>query len=60
MIEPTESENRETLDAFAQALRQIAAEAHHDPDLVHQAPHATPVGRLDEVKAARELVLRYR
>jgi len=59
MIEPTETESRETLDAFAEALRQIAEEAHSDPDLLHQAPHSAPVGRLDEVRAARELILRW-
>jgi glycine dehydrogenase subunit 2 len=57
MIEPTETESKETLDAFAQAMKKIAAEAHSDPDVLHEAPHKTPVGRLDEVKAARELVL---
>jgi glycine dehydrogenase subunit 2 len=57
MIEPTETETRETLDAFAKALRQIADEAHHDPEILHSAPHVTPVKRLDEVNAARNLVL---
>jgi glycine dehydrogenase subunit 2 len=57
MIEPTESESKETLDAFAAALIKIADEAHHDPGLLKTAPHITPVGRLDEVKAAKELVL---
>jgi glycine dehydrogenase subunit 2 len=57
MIEPTESESKPTLDAFAEAMLQIAAEAHGDPAVVKAAPHRTPVGRLDEVKAARELVL---
>ncbi len=57
MIEPTESESKETLDAFAAALVKIAAEAHHRPSLLKEAPHSTPVGRLDEVKAAKELVL---
>jgi glycine dehydrogenase subunit 2 len=57
MIEPTETESKQTLDQFADALIKIAEEAHHEPDLVRQAPHDTPVGRLDEVKAARELVL---
>jgi glycine dehydrogenase subunit 2 len=57
MIEPTESESKETLDAFAQALLKIADEAHHEPALLKEAPHITPVGRLDEVKAAKELVL---
>ncbi|MFA5836719.1 MAG: aminomethyl-transferring glycine dehydrogenase subunit GcvPB [Bellilinea sp.] len=57
MIEPTETENKQTLDAFADALIKIAAEAHTQPDLLHEAPHITPIGRLDEVKAAKELVL---
>ncbi len=57
MIEPTETENKQTLDQFADALVKIAGEAHTDPELLHQAPHNTPVGRLDEVKAARDLVL---
>ena len=59
MIEPTETESRETLDAFIQALEKIAEEARNDPELLHNAPHVTPVGRLDEVKAARDLRLRW-
>jgi glycine dehydrogenase subunit 2 len=55
MIEPTETEDKATLDAFVSAMRQIAEEAREDPDVVHTAPHLTPVRRLDEVKAAREL-----
>ena len=57
MIEPTESESKETLEAFAEALIKIAEEAHQEPALLKDAPHITPVGRLDEVKAAKELVL---
>jgi glycine dehydrogenase subunit 2 len=57
MIEPTETESLRTLDAFVQAMVEIAREAHEDPDLLHGAPHDAPVGRLDEVKAARQLVL---
>jgi len=57
MIEPTETENKDTLDAFAEALIKIAKEARQDPELLHSAPHITPFGRMDEVKAARELVL---
>ncbi|MBV6396621.1 MAG: putative glycine dehydrogenase (decarboxylating) subunit 2 [Anaerolineales bacterium] len=57
MIEPTETENKDTLDAFADALIQIAQEAKTDPDLLHNAPSTTLFGRMDEVKAARELVL---
>jgi glycine dehydrogenase subunit 2 len=57
MIEPTETESKPTLDAFIEAMRKIATEARDTPDLVRSAPHSTPVGRLDEVKAARELIL---
>jgi glycine dehydrogenase subunit 2 len=57
MIEPTETESKETLDAFADALIQIAQEAKTDPELLHTAPHVTPVARLDEVLAARQPVL---
>ena len=57
MIEPTETESKQTLDAFADVLLKIAEEAHTEPELLKSAPHITPVGRLDEVKAAKELVL---
>jgi glycine dehydrogenase subunit 2 len=57
MIEPTETENKDTLDAFAEALLKIAEEARIQPELLKEAPHKTPFGRMDEVKAARELVL---
>ena len=57
MIEPTETESKETLDAFVEALKQIAEEAREHPELLHEAPHITPVGRLDEVKAAKDLIL---
>jgi glycine dehydrogenase subunit 2 len=57
MIEPTETESKQTLDAFIDALLQIAEEARTEPELLKSAPHITPVGRLDEVKAAKELVL---
>ncbi len=57
MIEPTETESKRTLDAFIDALLQIAEEARTHPELLHEAPHRAPVGRVDEVKAARELVL---
>ncbi len=57
MIEPTETESKETLDAFVEALLQIAEEAHTQPEVLKTAPHNTPFGRLDEVKAARDLVL---
>ena len=59
MVEPTETESKETLDAFAEALLQVAREAEDDPDLLHEAPVTTPVRRLDEAKAARELRLRW-
>ena len=59
MIEPTESETRETLDAFIQALRDIDQESQENPDLVRQAPHTTPVSRLDEAAAARRPNLRW-
>lgn len=55
MIEPTETESKQTLDQFAEALIAIAAEAKTNPELLHSAPHNTPVGRLDELKAAKEL-----
>ncbi len=55
MVEPTETESKETLDAFADALEKIANEARENPQLVKTAPHKTTVGRLDEAKAAREL-----
>jgi glycine dehydrogenase subunit 2 len=59
MIEPTETENKDTLDAFAEALLNIVAEAREDPDLLHEAPFTAPTRRLDEVKAARDLILRW-
>ena len=58
MIEPTETESKETLDAFAEALKAIDREASSDPSLVKAAPHTTPVSRLDEVMAARKPDLR--
>ncbi|MBP9698817.1 MAG: aminomethyl-transferring glycine dehydrogenase subunit GcvPB [Elusimicrobia bacterium] len=60
MIEPTENESKETLDAFVETVRAIIAESKSDPDKVKTAPHTTPVRRLDEVRAAREPRLRYR
>ena len=60
MIEPTESESRETLDRFIEAVRAIIDEARENPDAVRTAPHVTPVSRLDEVRAARHPVLRWR
>ena len=60
MIEPTESETRETLDAFIEAMRCINQESHDNPDLVQHAPYTTPVSRLDEAGAARRPDLRWR
>jgi len=60
LIEPTETESVETLDAFADALIEIAGECETDPDLVTSAPHDSPVGRLDEATAARHPNLRWR
>jgi glycine dehydrogenase subunit 2 len=57
MIEPTETEDKQTLDKFIDAMKKIAAEAHDNPDLLKSAPHTTPVSRLDEVRAAKQLVL---
>jgi len=58
MIEPTETESKQTLDAYVEAMKSIAEEAVKKPELLHKAPNTTPVGRLDEVRAARELKLR--
>jgi glycine dehydrogenase subunit 2 len=58
MIEPTESEDRESLDALAEAFLAIAHEAKTQPELLHMAPHNTPVSRPDELRAARQPVLR--
>ncbi|MDR0359476.1 MAG: aminomethyl-transferring glycine dehydrogenase subunit GcvPB, partial [bacterium] len=60
MIEPTETESKDTLDAFAAALGEIAERARTDPDSLHEEPHGLPVGRMDEVAAARRPVLRWR
>jgi glycine dehydrogenase subunit 2 len=59
MIEPTETESKETLDAFCDALIQIAKEVEENPEIVQNAPHTTVINRLDETKAARQPVLRY-
>lgn len=59
MIEPTETESKETLDAFCDAMIQIAKEAEENPEMVQNAPHTTVINRLDETKAARKPVLRY-
>ena len=57
MIEPTENESRETLDAFIDVMRTIAQEAHDNPELVKNAPHNTPIGRVDDVEAAKHPVV---
>lgn len=57
LIEPTETETKDDLDRFIEAMKKIAQEARENPDLLHTAPHTAPVKRLDEVKAAKELVL---
>jgi glycine dehydrogenase subunit 2 len=58
MVEPTETETKESLDAFADAIEKILAEADSDPEVAKQAPYTTPVRRLDEVKATRKPVVR--
>ena len=60
MMEPTETETKETLDAFADALLAIAREAQDEPEALKAAPASTPVGRLDETRAARRPVLAWR
>ena len=60
MIEPTESETKETIEAFVAAMAEIKHEAETDPDVVKTAPHLSRVGRLDETRAARKPVLRWR
>jgi glycine dehydrogenase subunit 2 len=60
MIEPTESESKEELDLFVEAMRQIAKECEDNPDVVLTAPHTTRVSRMDEVLAARKPVLRWK
>jgi glycine dehydrogenase subunit 2 len=60
MIEPTESEGREELDLFIDAMRSIAREAEENPELVKSAPHNTRIGRLDEAVAARKPILRWK
>jgi glycine dehydrogenase subunit 2 len=59
MIEPTETETKQTLDAFVEALLKIKREAAETPELVKGAPHLTRVGRLDEARAARKPRLRW-
>jgi glycine dehydrogenase subunit 2 len=59
MIEPTETEPKERLDAFVDAMRTIAREAAESPDVLREAPHDRPVGRLDEVRAAKQPIVKY-
>ena len=59
MIEPTETEGKETLDRFAEAMEEIAREAREDPELLHAAPTKTPVRRLDQTRAVRTPILTY-
>lgn len=59
MVEPTETESKETLDAFCDAMLQIAKEAEENPEIVQTAPHTTVVKRMDETLAARKPVLKY-
>ena len=60
MIEPTETESKETLDNFIDVMKKIASEAKEFPDLLHNAPHDTPNSRLDEARAARQPFLRWK
>lgn len=60
MIEPTETESRETLDEFIAAMSEIAREAAENPDMVKSAPHSTPIGRPDETSAALNTIVTYR
>ena len=59
MIEPTETESKETIDAFIEVMRKIAAEAAQDPQILHDAPHCTPISRPDETTAARNPILKF-
>jgi len=59
MVEPTETESKESIDAFAEAMIEIASECQNDPDMLHQAPLTTPVRRVDDVRAVKVLDVRY-
>jgi glycine dehydrogenase subunit 2 len=59
MIEPTETEPKEILDAFCEAMLAIAREAAEEPELLKEAPHDRPVRRLDEVRAAKRAIVKY-
>jgi glycine dehydrogenase subunit 2 len=60
MVEPTENESKETLDAFISVMRRIAEEAKTDPEMVKSAPHNTPIGRVDDVLAAKHPIVTWR
>lgn len=60
MIEPTESESKDTIDGFIKTMHIIAKEARDTPELVKEAPHNTPIGRVDDVLAAKHPILTYR
>lgn len=60
MIEPTETESKETLDAFINVMRLVAKEASENPEMVKSAPHNTPITRVDDLKAAKQPILKYR
>ena len=60
MVEPTENESLETLDGFISVMRRIAEEAKADPDVVKSAPHQTPIGRVDDVLAAKHPIVTYK
>jgi glycine dehydrogenase subunit 2 len=60
MIEPTENESKDTIDGFIAVMRQIAEEAKNQPELVKSAPHNTPIGRVDDVLAAKHPVVTFR
>ena len=59
MIEPTETESKDTLDRFIEAMKEIAKDAESNPEIVTESPSSTPVGRLDEVTAARKPNLKW-
>ena len=60
MIEPTESESKVTIDGFIEVMRKIAEEAKNEPELLRSAPHNTPIGRVDDVLAAKHPVVTYK
>ena len=60
MIEPAENESKETMDGFIEVMRRIAEEAKTEPDTVKNAPHNTPIGRVDDVLAAKHPIVTYR